>query len=62
MERDTALDLIAQVLSGLEVPMSLSMPLGTAREPWAELHAEAGFGYLNVEDYRKMLDRVLSDG
>lgn len=58
-KREEIIGLVAQVLAGLQVPVSMAMPLGAAREPWEVLSDRAGFGWREVETYAEMLRREL---
>jgi hypothetical protein len=57
--RDELIRNLAEVLAGLQVPMSLGLPLGTAKAPWAAIHDETGFGWHAAEDYESYLTTVL---
>lgn len=56
MTKDEIITAIAEVLAGLQVPVSLNMPIGAAREPWGKLHEETkSFGWALISDYETML-------
>jgi hypothetical protein len=59
VNRDKLIARLAQLLAGLQVPVSMSMPLGTADDPARELMADAGFGWKNVEDFERYLRKTL---
>ena len=60
MTRDELIQDLAQVLEGLQVPISLAMPLGVAIEPWRRLHDELiGFGWAGSEQYHTALREAL---
>lgn len=51
---------IAQLLAGLQVPISMELPLGTATVAWTELHRSLhGFGWATAEDYEREIREVL---
>lgn len=49
MTRDEVISDMAAVVAGLQVPMSMAMPLGAAMEPWRRLHALSGSGWHDVD-------------
>jgi len=55
---------IAEILAGLQVPVSLQIPLGAAREPWIRLNESLrmGIGYATAEEYEKALRDQLAEG
>lgn len=60
-EQDNVLRDVATLLAGLQVPVSLSMPLGTARMAWTSLHARLkAFGWANPEEYHTALRRLFT--
>ena len=49
--------LLAKLLAGLQVPLSLGLPLGTADAPYRELlDAMPGFGWRTAEDFEEELE------
>lgn len=62
-KRDRVIELIAQVLAGLQVPVSLpnsEMFLGAARQPWVELRQELNmFGWDTDATFAAKLKEVL---
>lgn len=62
MTRDELIENIAKVMAGLQVPMSMHMPLGAAIEPWSDLHtALIGFGWATKEMWEESLREILDD-
>lgn len=60
MTRAECITAVAELLAGLQVPVSMNMPLGTATEPFHELHvALKGFGYATAEEYEAALEVIL---
>ena len=60
MTKDEAIKEIAVVLGGLQVPVSMGVPLGAAKGAWSHLADElVGFGWHGAEDYEAGLRRVL---
>lgn len=60
MTRDECITAVAEVLAGLQVPVSMGIPLGAALEPWRTLHEEAkAFGWATADDYAEMLQATL---
>ena len=60
MERAALLDNLAKVIQGLQAPLSLSVPLGTARDPLVEiLGAVETFGWVDEAQVRAFLEEVL---
>lgn len=49
-DRDEIVSDIAKLIAGLQVPMSMSMPLGMAIEPWRRLHYLTGPGWKTPEE------------
>lgn len=62
MTRDETIDAIAELMAGLQVPISMGMPLGAALEPWRRLNDEAvSFGWADANMYRVKLAEMLAD-
>lgn len=64
MERPELVDLLAEILAGLQVPLSISAEagfcvLGAAEEPYCRLLAETGFGWRTKEDFVAVLEEGL---
>jgi hypothetical protein len=58
--RDELITALAELLAGLQVPVSMEMPLGKATAAWTMLHAHlAGFGWKRAADYEEALRREL---
>ncbi len=52
---------LAEVLAGLQVPVSMGMPLGAAREPWGRLDDRlVGFGWHDADDFEAALLEALA--
>lgn len=50
------LPLFAKLVHGLDVPVSVGMPLGKAREAYTEIREKVGiFGWLSEEEVLKLL-------
>lgn len=61
MTREEILAALGAVLAGLQVPVSMGMPLGAATEPWTRLHRElTGVGWSDAESYTAALTERLS--
>lgn len=62
MGREELLDNLATLLAGLQVTHSLDPAmLGSAAQPWREIHNAVGFGWMDDAQYRAYLDEVLAD-
>lgn len=63
LTRDEIIRAVAEVVSGLQVPVSLGMQLGAAREPWGKLHeiANDGFGWHDADQAEIKLREALAD-
>lgn len=60
MTSDEALDDLAELLAGLQVPLSLGHGLlGAADEPYRRLLGELGFGWRDAEEFRAGLVELL---
>lgn len=60
MTRDEFIKEVAQLLAGLQVPVSMEMPLGAAIAPWTQLHRGLhGFGWASADDYETHIRKVL---
>jgi hypothetical protein len=49
---------LAKLLAGLQVPLSIGVPLGAADEPYRELLGDSGFGWRNADDFENWLTEV----
>lgn len=59
-DRDKLIIAIARLVNGLGVPVSLGMPLGTAREAYVDTrHLIHDFGWSSVEEIETKLRAVL---
>lgn len=59
-DRSLLLDDLAEVLSGLQVPLSIGVPLGVAKDPYRRiLSGLSTFGYMSPGEYREALEAVL---
>lgn len=59
-DRDALIRDVAELLSGLAVPVSLELPLGRALPAWSSLHTRLiGFGWADAERYEEELRKVL---
>ena len=63
LSRDEMIRAMAEVVAGLQVPVSLGMMLGAAREPWGKLHeiANGGFGWYGADQAEANFREVLAD-
>lgn len=60
LSRDECIDLMAQIIEGLAVPVSIGLPLGTAQQPWDEITHKLGlFGWVNSKEIKSALEKVL---
>ncbi|HEY1700832.1 MAG TPA: hypothetical protein VGG75_14065 [Trebonia sp.] len=60
MTKEEMIAAMAELIAGLQVPMSMSMPLGAAKDPWTRLHRGLhGFGWATAEDYEHAIRAVL---
>ncbi len=59
--REELVDQLAALVAGMQVPMSLGVPLGSAREPLVSiLHkVNGGFGWVDRDQVRAYLDGAL---
>lgn len=63
MTRDEFIRAVAQLLAGLQVPVSMEVPLGAATPAWTELHRGLhGFGWATADDYETHISEVLESG
>lgn len=61
--REQALYDLGEVLAGLQVPVSMGMPLGTATEPWRRLkNATCTLGWKDPSDFVEGLRHILDGG
>lgn len=61
MTRDEMITAVAEVLAGLQVPVSMGMPLGQAEQPWRNLHGELPSGWHKTAEYEAMLRDKLTE-
>ena len=61
MKKQEVVRLMAEVLAGLQMPISLGMQLGTAREPWGKLKDLAGFGWHDADEFETVLNEALTE-
>jgi hypothetical protein len=60
MTKDAFIKEVAQLLAGLQVPISLKLPLGAAAPAWTQLHRGLyGFGWASADDYEARINEVL---
>lgn len=59
MTPDELIKQMAEILSGLQVPLSMGMPLGAAIEPYQAVLNDAGFGWKSAEDFESYLRQRL---
>jgi hypothetical protein len=59
MAREEVIESLAAVLAGLQVPMSMQMPLGAALKPLEAIYAEVGFGWHDRKDFEDWLRKEL---
>jgi hypothetical protein len=59
MDRDELIARLAQILAGLQVPVSLRMNLGTAQQPLLAVFDDSGFGWKTGEHFEDYLRRRL---
>lgn len=61
MDKEEIIEAVAELVVGLQVPVSMAMPLGTATEPWRKLKDElAGFGWTSKEIVADALRKKLA--
>lgn len=61
MDRDTLIETLAQVLAGLQAPLSLGGGLlGTADAPLRQVLMDSGFGWRTAEEFETYLRERLS--
>jgi hypothetical protein len=61
-KRDEVIRGLAELLAGLAVPVSLGMPLGTARDAWGSVHGQlAGLGWYDADKYEAALREALAE-
>ncbi len=61
MTREELTRALAEVIAGLQVPVSLGMNLGAAREPWGKLFDELhGFGWTTADELEAALNDKLA--
>lgn len=62
MTREEFIVNVAQLLAGLQAPVSMGLPLGVATPAWTTLHTGlVRFGWYEAEDYEAAI-RELLDG
>lgn len=60
MNREEFIAAVSRLLAGLQVPVSMEMPLGGMGGTWAELHRGLiGFGWATAENYEEKIREVL---
>lgn len=62
-QRDALLRDVVKLVAGLQVPVSMAMPLGTAREPWERLKRvlePVGWMDTDVEPYVEKLSDLFA--
>jgi hypothetical protein len=60
VSRDEFITNVAQLLAGLQVPVSMEVPLGTAAPAWTALHRSLyGFGWAEAADYEAAIRKIL---
>lgn len=59
MNRAELVTELSRLMAGLQVPISLGMQLGVARESWVKIADATGFGWRNAEDFEAQLYRIL---
>jgi hypothetical protein len=59
MTRDELIADMAAVISGLQVPVSLGMNIGKARDPWGRIFDSTGFGWKDAETIEAWLRETL---
>lgn len=60
MTREECIHELAKLLAGLQVPLSLGVPLGAAREPLTELYSQLPWGWADESAFEQMLKEKLS--
>lgn len=60
MTQDEFIDTVAKLVAGLQVPVSLGLPLGEARDPWGRLSDLSGFGWKTSEEIAESFRQHLS--
>lgn len=61
IEREDLIRNMAVLIAGLQVPVSMEMPLGAAGPAWIELHRGLhGFGWAQASDYEAKIREVLA--
>jgi hypothetical protein len=61
MDRDELIAHLAEILAGLQVPVSLRMNLGAAQAPLLILFDDAGFGWKSAETFEDYLRTQLGE-
>ena len=60
MDKDEIIAEMAKLLAGLQVPVSMGMPLGAALEPWQRLYRNFNsFGWTDAEVLETELKKAL---
>jgi hypothetical protein len=60
--RDKFIRDVSQLMAGLQVPVSMEVPLGTAAPAWTELHRTLiGFGWAQSADYEAAIVKILEE-
>jgi len=59
-QRERLLDDLGALISGLQVPLSIGVPMGTAVDPYTRLRARLNlFGYLDAEECARAIRKAL---
>jgi len=62
MSREELIRTFATLYTGLQVPVSMSMPLGAADDAWRTINAGLGLvGWVNVEDVEAAMSKVFDN-
>lgn len=62
MTRDEFVNDVAALIAGLQVPVSLGMPLGAATEPWRRLkNATVAVGWSDADEVAEGIRRILEE-
>lgn len=61
-DKQGVIRLMAEILAGLQVPLSVGVPLGAAREPIVRLRDELStHGYPNADEFEERLSEILAE-
>jgi hypothetical protein len=61
MDKAELIRKLAEIVDGLQVPVSLKVPIGTADLPAREIMGAVGFGWKNVDDFEGFFKKVLEE-